>query len=485
MFWVRVASILAIIIVFSFLVDLLTDRLKSGRWKVWQVSLGVAVVLTLATLFVLQGHSVLFRSEANLVAKAFALKERMGFDKQAAAYLKDNFIFIDTAPNPELVSSTVYDEDDSAKHVVTNRHMLTNLFEFVNRTDSLFDLVVIDLVFTDPLQHDDKLLQQLKQLERSGKLVLAYNKDFVKYYPAFYDQFDVSSYGDVTKVDDEEVYFSHTLVSDGVRSLPYAMYIKLSPEKTKDEPGGVLTLNNFIPGFRFINEEYLFTQPAPVNTVGAVPPTDLQMTSASHAYPLGRTQTEDGQQEIVDLVREKESHHQNILFVANLSDPFIDKHSTPYGVLHGATILLNEFYALTEKQHTMDIGRYLLYVLALFIGYCVATTLVIVNCVSGLTIQTFTWETKYLIGIRKVLNKYDSFNNPIVIRLFKTVLNLLIDLLPFFLFILIGVLIEATFDRIVNMVGIFYFYTLLAAFLTIYSSRSGGPLHIPEPKPSK
>ena len=272
--------------------------------------------------------------------------------------------------------------EDSSKRIVTNRNKLTRLFHFINTISDDIALVTVDIVFPDGTKEDSALASEMQKLQHSNKLVIAYNNRIAAQNPYLYkQQLDPSVFGDVTKVSNESFYFSHSLqTEEGIPSMPYAMYLKLN------KPGNIthsmffaregkkILFRNFITEFNFTNEYELYKDPYtsnPTNSAVKVSAdTALQQVQAGSFYTLGRSISEDGQQEIIDRLGTLKNGKKAIIFISNINDEYVDHHSTPYGMLCGATILLNEFYYISKGYHVMSLLTFFLFYLpVLFIGF--------------------------------------------------------------------------------------------------------------------
>ncbi|HYF33559.1 MAG TPA: hypothetical protein VD993_20685 [Chitinophagaceae bacterium] len=455
------------LILVSFAAFVIAEKLMKGKWKALYVAPAIAAALTLLTVFFLQGHSVLFKEESSVLANLHAFKQKLGVGSAPADFIDSNFILVNTSRNPELVPDnhgTNY--EDSARQVITNRGMLTAFLEFANRTDSLVDLVVCDIVFTDPGPADSALFAALEKLQHKNKLVLAYNKQLATSYHSFYAALDPACFGEVSKVKNETFYFSHELLNEeNIPSLPYSMYLKLNDMRAPVIKrkylweDGYLVARNFIPEFNYIDEEALYRTPAPggdAPTLKLRADTQFYNSLPATVYSLGHVAAADGQQQLLDLMSIKNAKHKNIVFIANFGDAYADRHATAYGNLYGTTLLLNEFYVINRGYHRMSVFLFVMYIFTLFLLY------------SELTWWLLTKKTEAAMHNGK---KEHVARHGFIKKWFWEMVDFVSEERHYILLFVIALVVDLLFNKIINVMGLLYFFLLFSAMLNFFMGR--------------
>jgi hypothetical protein len=462
---------LVFVIALSLVAYIIVNKIINNKWRPIYIAAVTGIFLTLLTLFFLQGHSVLFKEEASVLARLHGLKKLLRIKPAPENFIDSNFILINTSLNPELIPYKKANYEDSAKQVITNRRMLTAFLRFADSASKLIDLVVCDVLFSDSMRQDKKLIAVIEELQRKNKLVLAYNKDFASGYRSFYGPLDGSSYGDVTKVKGEPFYFSHELVNDeNIPSLPYAMYLKLHHKqppiigKYYINEDGYMAAKNFIPQFNYINEKELYNERMPGAAIPAIkvdPDTQLHSIHPRAIYTLGFAAGQDGQQEIIDLLTVKSKNYKTIVFIGGFSDAYADRHATAYGELYGTTLLLNEFYFINEGHHKMSVWRFVLYIVTLVLLY------------ASLSWWMICKKAQPYKGSMQVSKR--GFIRAWAMEMFEFIVEEGYYLVLF----AIALIIDIVFHKIINVMGLLYFFLVFSALLNFFAKHSQPLLHTP------
>ena len=450
--YIRVLIALVLLFPLWVITDVVAEKLVSGRWKVFVVSVVCGVVFTGISFAWLQSKSILKEETAvpaqmsRLQAAFFGAEERK---KENQSFIDDNFILINTAGNPMLVGGGGESTEDSTLTVITDRNKLVRLLHFLNQLDTSLNLVVCDIVFTERSGYDEDLLKEFDRLQHHNKLVLAYNENLAAKYPGFYKRLDVSSFGDVTKVSDEPLYFSHNLLTEGdIPSLPYSMYLKLRRQTVETcgpflLEGSRFVSKKFIPEFTYTDENTLYHLP---DTAASVmlkikPDTNLAPSGPRTVYSLGYSVTADGQAEISDLLQMKKGRSLNIVMISSFGERSTDRHVTAFGDLCGTTILLNEFHYIFYRYHSMKLLKVAAYAVVLLISY---------------------WAIFY--SLFWISLKKERPNEKLIDRL-KIALEFLIEEPHFVLLFLLVLVIDGFFDRILNIMTLIYFFVPFSSML--------------------
>jgi len=464
-----VLSVLAHAVVILFLAGctyILAGKLVRNKWRLLPVALSLGGLLTLVTLFTLQGHSVLFSQEATVLAKAGWLRDWLGRSDDARTDLQQRFIFVNTALNPTLINTPDANEDDLAKQVITDRHLLLKVFNYLADHRQQVGLVVCDLIFSDSTDADRPLIAAMTRLQAQNKLLLAYNHDWSRAHPYFYKELDPASFGDVTKVADESFYFSHQIVNDEMMpSLPYSMYLKLhnlQPDKNLFlSENGSWVPQNFIPEFVFTKEKALYKtaaqQPVAQLSIKVNPDTDLLKSELPNMISLGALSGEYGQLDFQDLLTSRSPRIPQIVFIGNFTDEYLDRHETAFGRLHGTTILLNEFYYILNGYHKLSIWKIAGYTLALFI----LLSLMIVHIV----------KQKVFTTLKELRGETTTHWLKFLPEWLVSMCEFIFEESHYILLFVIAALIDFAFHKMINIMGLLYFILPFSALLRFFAVK--------------
>jgi hypothetical protein len=464
--WLFYAIRLIILIFLTWVTFIVAVKLVKQKVKIWLVALCISFCLTFLTIFFLQGHSVFFDAEATVIAKSEWLRKQLFQDKTGKHYIDTAIIFINTAENPILVDKINAYDLDSAKRAITNRYMLDSVLHMLAKRQSAIGLLTCDIVFEDSTACDKDLIDAMKLFQDSDKLALAYNSVFARNYESFYKSFDLSSFGNVTKTEDEPFYFSLKLLDDNqIPSLSYLMYLKLRGVKVKSlnsmlltEPGGVAP-NSFIPEFNFTDESVLYRKWSDISADNAIKTkmeNDLKQIQSSSFFSLAELTTKDGVQALDDLLIQR-STKRNIIIIGNFSDNYLDKHATAFGSLHGVTIILNEFLCLLHGYHLYSVSMLIIYSITM--------------------LSLFTLMSKYLLQ-KKVVDTYRRICNPEVqnkkkkiIEWFEMMFEFIADEAHYVMIFIIAIILNILFNRLINIVGLLYFIVPISMLLRFTASK--------------
>lgn len=313
--------------------------------------------------------------------------------------INQQFTLIDVSGSKELVS--VYGST-SRKVAITDRKALFHFLSFLNKNPSLFSKVIIDIAFEQNTPMDDSLHHELRILNDSNKLLLAYSDDaFTSTNQTIYASLE-KSFANVTEVPAEETFFSYTLfkntssnMPNASFSLPYRMYNHISETEYSGQCS-ILNLysekklpsNSHFPtlGFRsFIPPVYIDTSQETIlqQMISEVfkkeedrPPSGLIQVKELITYSLGDL-IDNGHGERVDELDFLGEHMSNIMqsgknmvFIGSFSPQIEDEdtHSTILGRTHGSKILLNLYYQLQRDYNKNIFGKFIGLYLLLFLA---------------------------------------------------------------------------------------------------------------------
>ncbi|MDT3402291.1 hypothetical protein [Mucilaginibacter terrae] len=413
-------------------------------------------LLTAYTITFLVGHSLFFEEEGIISGKLAKLTE--WFDDHTSSnaqlskqqdFVEKSFVFINTSKTVSLIPETL---EDSTYMVVTNREQLTELFNFLVKHAENIGLVACDLQFSSPTNQDSKLAQSLLALQRNDKLVIANYEGLTEQNPDIYRYIKTGSLGEVTKVADEPIYYSHKIYNKSTRrfSLPYLMYAKLNHTKLLQEQDKNVIFKNFITELNFTDQDKLYRS---IDTSMALQTSHERhkLTESSlNTFELGNATTMIGKDQLLRTIK---AHNQKpIVYIGNLSDKYQDIHQTAAGPLLGSTIILNEFYYIAMGYHKMTFLTYGGFLIFLFAGFFIIIFVILKRAILE--------ESRSGHGVQ-------SGENPII-SWWSAVQDFLLDDLFFVLMVVFVLVLDLCFHKVINIIGLIYVIPLFNALLRCF-----------------
>lgn len=306
-----------------------------------------------------------------------------GDRERAQAFLRDNCTLIDVSGDLQLVPNGDRG-DDSLFRVITHRGRLAELIEGLCALDTLFDLVIVDVVFPDARQDDERLQAALVLLAKKGKLALAYDRRIRDPIPLYENDTLRDSYGDVSEKLVEDVYFQHTLVHparEGAAglwpSLPYRAYTLLADVHPLDRVGHFFGIGREVigkdkrwVGLRYSPRFLMADEPPGVGErlmrqvgidveggslrngpelVALDGPVEQAMPMSSIVNQLRRDSDTVFVREVLRARKEQAGPH--LVVVGNFLDKERDRHPTVRGEMQGAVMIVNVVHELLQGEH--------------------------------------------------------------------------------------------------------------------------------------
>jgi hypothetical protein len=357
---------------------LLPILINNKGWRIGVILIH-ALLLTAFTLFVFNEPGWRWSEQVDFI-RSFGTKNENSI--AAYSFVKNNFLLIDNSFDKQLIPDPEGDEEANTNIIVTDRQKLADFLHFIYDHKDLVGFVVVDIGFIDSSKSDFLLYQALVDLYAEEKILISYssagenNKVF---------HFNGRIYGDVHEEVNEGIYVSHLIKRKEYFSLPYKMYGQLNGlrnastffgerliRETDSAGRSAWVLNRFEPEFSIIDEEKLRSRSTRENSFSVRLGESEEKTT--NYYKLGETITPTGSTDLLyNLQQRRELGQKNNFLLGAFASPSDDIHQTPYGALHGTTILLNVLYQLQQHKHYLSWT----FVGILFISFCLISLLLV------------------------------------------------------------------------------------------------------------
>jgi hypothetical protein len=282
-----------------------------------------------------------YTEDEQIVIKTSAGVKRLflGIDK---APEKNELLFINTSYDNQLVE---YSDDSGTGTIkITDRKKLYKLLHILNSKPGTHKFLMCDIYFEESSMYDSILSYELSQMKN---VVIGYRLPHAKTLPLLSEiPKGLIHYNIINNT-----FLKYDLmVTDSLKSLPLRMY-ELINSISFDKCGPLLYggnttfLNSIITDFPIRKIEFF-----PTDTAKRYPILNLNQVSDTLLY---------SSKEILDLAKDK------IIVVGDLIET--DKHSTIFGEIHGALIMLNVYYNIVYMYSSLNGGRYLVIFLLYFL----------------------------------------------------------------------------------------------------------------------
>jgi len=465
---IKISLLIVLVIAVSAVVAWVT-RKKLTKQRRRRYAIIGALILTSVTFLFLLGHSRLFQQEAILSAKLGKLRKEILSILPVAApvlgadsdFVDSSFLFISVKDQVKIIPHPKEFVEYGAKSVVTDRNKLTKLLAFLHERQSQFDLLVCDLLFPEVTSDDKALHQAIRLFQDSNKLALAYDRDIEKRNPEIYQELNNALFGYVSNVEDEPVYYSNDIVKEmngvEINSLAYQMFMKISPN-TNINPSRY-TFNNNITEFNFTDEDRMYHLPK--DTIIKQSQTTKVNYQLGHdnMFSLGEFSDEYGKNDFLEKLQQKHKTRKKIIYIGNMTDDFLDKHETSAGVLRGTTLIINEFYYFYQGYHFMSYFKLACFLLAIALWFYVILCAVL-NAADKKDSRT---SRDPLPRPQHFLDEFFAWGIAVFAFIFEE-LHLLMLLMMVFV-------IDISFHKAINIIGLIYLLPLFAALLSFFVQR--------------
>lgn len=252
---------------------------------------------------------------------------------------KEDYLFINTAYDQVLITAET-EYQDSGAVAITDRHMLTELFEKMAEFGNEHQYILCDIFFDQPSSADSLLNISI---ERATRIISPTEYDKEKkmlIHPVINIQAAQADYityeGLVSKV---RLYVSESRS----KTLPLVMYEDRNSVKVKATPVGLFYNRSYIP--RSVYPRYFFD-------MASMKQHEMRLKQVVDILKL------NGKSFYESAIKGK------IIIIGNFS---ADIHNTFVGPMPGSLVLFNTYLTLQAGYHMLGVG-WLLFALAAFAG---------------------------------------------------------------------------------------------------------------------
>lgn len=488
-------KVIGILVVISFFTDYITVNLISGKWRLRWIAYCLGFITTILTVFFFQNNTFILPVESSLVSELYESKDLItnGGQEKAKQFPDSNFIFINTSEDPVIYP---IEKTGHPGMAIVDRRKLLKLLSFLDNHYDEIDLIACDVAFPNSLPEDTALIKIFNLLSRDNKLVIAYSPVYNEFNNFLYGNMRQDFYGSVDMAKNEKIYFSNELFPrDGnIPSFAYQMYSHLSKSMAVNKSLGnyistetdstgrtYYCFERYISDFQFTDENALFKPAAPAkNSLPTSAPRFDGGEGPRNYFNLGYAAEEDGQQEIIDLIKSKTKRNKNIVFIGAMNSEFDDTHITAFGRMHGAAIILNEFYHFSEKLHAMSLFKLLLYLLSLWLGFSYVIRYILKEVFEEPKAETVFFKKKYAIIKQKLPKAIKQIFRIRVVNFFieylSALLRFITDEFHYILLFILGLVINLLFSKVINVAGIALMLLLFEGLLKFFRKRALSPL---------
>ncbi len=278
--------------------------------------------------------------------------------------INNKFILIDTASSLESQIDSATHEETS----ITSRGKLANLLCLLKDNQASIGRIVCDVRLQKDLLDNSELLSVIRQLK--DKIILIAdekdkNLELIKEYhiPIGWVSYNLA----------EGYVFNVPLEVNDEATLPYLMYKSMSGLVNKNysftnyiarevsvkDSSTSLIYTNFIPEMYLTEKDYsensslssAYIEPSFVDRWFGENNIADSLENSEIYYYLNMNQLLVNDSRVKNLIAE---YKYPIIFIGGFSQSNFDIHSTPFGQMHGSTILINIFISFLNGQHEIS-----------------------------------------------------------------------------------------------------------------------------------
>jgi len=464
--------ILFFLVVGGFLIAVAGYVRRSNRNAV-VFSAGWSLILTLVAVYLQSFLPLRFGEQiSSLEFGGLVLEGIHDSRSKAEKFLERNCTLIDVSQDLRLIP-TPSQVDSGAAVVITDREKLASFLDYLAHDTSLFDMVIVDVLFDIPTAQDKSLQMALVDLANKGKLALAHDEHLCRDVPFYLNDELIGAFGEVGEREQDGLYYKHTLLRSSVRgdgllalSLPYRAYTRMNKVDRIDRFCDLLGVAR---EQRQQGRQGIRTWFNPLLLGGAVPEEDGLLTRLEHqlgfgnasyslqhqhelqalrglnaATPLGRCTNEIMENEEAPFLRamlkkRMEESGPHVIVIGNFLDGERDVHQTAHGAMHGSAIVIGVLHELLEGGHEAS------WWFSLFVW----AVLAVITC----------------LLIQQCKQKVHAGDLPFAVPRWKMITNifhlLFVEEKHYWFLFLAFVVVEILFLRIVNLVSLVVVFAIM------------------------